>query len=126
MNAQPPQLTSSVRKSSVGTETILVVEDDDLIRKMTVDAISGSGYKVLEAANPGEALRRVGEYEASIDLVLTDVVMPKMSGTELINQLMKLRPKIKYVYMSGYTNEALSNHMSMDEGFEFLEKPFTT
>jgi PAS domain S-box-containing protein len=109
-----------------GNETILLVEDEALVRGLAVRVLRKQGYHLLEASNGSEALRiaekRVGE---DIHLILTDVVMPGMIGRELAERLHSLFPKMKVLYMSGYTNSAIVHHGILEEGMNFIQKPFT-
>lgn len=109
---------------SVGKETVLVVEDDDNVRNLAVRILNRQGYKVLEAANAGDALLICEQYEGSIDLLLTDVVMPRMSGVDLARRLHPLRPEMKVLYMSGYMDDVVSDHGSWRKEALFITKPF--
>jgi two-component system cell cycle sensor histidine kinase/response regulator CckA len=108
-----------------GTGTILVVEDAEGLRELTQRLLERLGYTVLIAADPAEALR-LFESHASIDVVLTDVVMPGGSGPELIRTLLERRPSVKVIYMSGYTDEAIVHHGILNPGVAFLQKPFSS
>jgi two-component system cell cycle sensor histidine kinase/response regulator CckA len=108
-----------------GSETILIVEDDEMVRKFAERALKGFGYRILIAANGEEAIRIAGEHEGPIDLMLTDVVMPGMNGQEIEERLRTLRPDIKVLYMSGYTDNAIVDHGVLNKGKAFLQKPFT-
>lgn len=108
-----------------GTETILLAEDDEIVRKMAQMILEKKGYKVLTAANGQEALLISERYTGQIDLLLTDVVMPKMSGYVLAERLLAFRPEIMVLYMSGYAEDAIARRRTMDEGKNFMEKPFT-
>jgi PAS domain S-box-containing protein len=107
-----------------GSETILLVEDELMVRNIARETLEMNGYKVLEAANGSEALSISGPYGETIDLLLTDVVMPGMSGKELAGLLSSSRPETKVLYMSGYTEDAIVHHGVLEEGILFLEKPF--
>jgi CheY-like chemotaxis protein len=108
-----------------GTEVVLLVEDDSAVRALAGRVLRVHGYTVLEAANGAEALRIGQAHAGPIDLVLTDVVMPRMSGKELATQLAAQRPAVKMVFMSGYTDNALFHHGQLEGDVEFLHKPFT-
>jgi len=108
-----------------GSETVFIVEDDDRVRNLARKVLERYGYSVLEAENGEDALRVNEEYEGQIDLMLTDVVMPKMSGRETAERLQPLYPQMKVIYMSGYTDNAIVHHGVLAEGLNFLEKPFT-
>jgi PAS domain S-box-containing protein len=108
-----------------GSETVLIVEDDDSLRKLAQKALRQHGYSVLEAENGEDALRVSEEHGGSIDLMITDVVMPKMSGKETAERLQPLYPQMKVIYMSGYTDDAIVHHGVLVPGLNFLEKPFT-
>ncbi len=112
-------------KSLTGTETILLVEDDEMVRKVAHEGIKGYGYKVLVANCGKEALKICEENKGPIHLMLTDVVMPEMSGPKLAEHLQDLRPEIKVLYMSGYTDAAIVHHGVLDKGMNFIQKPFT-
>ena len=109
----------------LGKETVLLVEDDNQVRSIAAMALEMSGYDVLVAANGEEALPLCERYNSKIDLLLTDVVMPRMSGQELSSRLLKLRPDTRVLYMSGYSENAIIHHGVMEEGTDFIEKPFS-
>jgi two-component system, cell cycle sensor histidine kinase and response regulator CckA len=107
------------------SETVLLVEDEDLVRQLTREILLRNGYRVLEAADGAEALRLVTQYEGEIDLMVTDVVMPRMSDNELVGHARPLRPDMRVLYVSGYSEEAIARHGKLTEGIELLSKPFT-
>ena len=108
-----------------GSETVLVVEDEEVVREMATEILRESGYHVLEAKHANEALILAAQYEGKIHLMLTDVVMPQMSGRDLAEQLTPLRPEMKVLYMSGYTDDAIVHHGVLEEGTAFIGKPFS-
>ena len=108
-----------------GGETVLVAEDDGDVRNLVVQILRKQGYEVLEAANGGEAFMICKKHEGAIDLLVTDVVMPVMSGRELTDRLLLLHPKIKVLYMSGYTDDTVVRHGVLEEGVNFFQKPFS-
>ena len=107
-----------------GSETVLIVEDDDSLRNFAQKALQQHGYRTLAAENGEEALKVGKEHDGQIDLMLTDVVMPKMSGREVAERLQPLYPQMKVIYMSGYTDNAIAHHGVLAPGLNFLEKPF--
>jgi two-component system cell cycle sensor histidine kinase/response regulator CckA len=114
-------------ESSKGTETILLVEDEEAVRTLARTILERYGYKVLDAANGDEALRIAQEFDGNmIHLMLTDVVMPGMSGRELTDRLISLHPKMKVIYMSGYTDNAIVNHGVLEQRVNYIQKPFTS
>lgn len=107
-----------------GRETVLLVEDDDMVRKLSRGILEHYGFKVLTASNGKEGLLICTDFKGRIDLVITDVVMPIMSGRELSEHLPKLRPETRVLFMSGYTDDAIVRHGILDEQFAFIQKPF--
>jgi two-component system, cell cycle sensor histidine kinase and response regulator CckA len=108
-----------------GNETILLVEDDDTVRAFTIDTLKGSGYTVLSAPNGQRAIEMSASYPEKIDLLLTDVVMPHMGGREVADNILKQRPDIKVLFVSGYTDDMVLAHGVAEGTKAFLEKPFT-
>lgn len=108
-----------------GKETILLVEDEEQVRNLSKEILESYGYSVLTAANGSDGLHTGEEFKGRIDLVLTDVIMPQMSGRELINKWKVLRPDSKVLYMSGFTDDAIIHHGVLDDGVFFLQKPFS-
>ncbi|MBM4279106.1 MAG: PAS domain S-box protein [Deltaproteobacteria bacterium] len=114
-----------IQEVTKGDETILVVEDEETVRKLAVRLLKKQGYQVLEAPDGGQAFILCEKYEGSIHLILSDVVMPGMSGRELVERLQKIHPEAKILYMSGYTDNVIAHHGILEKGIEFISKPFT-
>ena len=108
-----------------GTETILLVEDEDGVRSIASLALQANGYTVLAARHGEEALQICHEHRGPIHLLLTDVIMPRMSGRELADRIQALRPNLRILYLSGYTDDAIVRHGVLETGTAFLHKPFT-
>lgn len=108
-----------------GDETILVTEDEDGVRKMICKMLRLYGYHAFEASDGKKAQNLYQNHKNNIDLILTDVVMPEMSGIELVDQLRLINPALKVLYMSGYTDDAIVRHGIIDRGIQFIQKPFT-
>ena len=119
----PPEVKLA---SFQGTETILVVEDEDMLRDLVKELAEEEGYKILIANDGEDALAVVNSYTEPIHLLLTDVVMPKMSGKELADLLSVQRPTTKILFMSGYTDETIGHHGILDEGINYINKPFSS
>jgi CheY-like chemotaxis protein len=109
----------------VGTERVLVVEDEEAVRHLTERILRAAGYEVIGAASGPEALVQWERFGAGVNLVLTDVIMPQMSGRTLVDHLTQSRQNLKVLYMSGYTDNAIVHHGVLDEGRHFIAKPFT-
>lgn len=108
-----------------GFETVLLVEDNEMVRNTAFKALKHYGYHILCAADGQDAMRILREHEGIIHLMLTDIVMPWMSGRELAEQVQGLLPDMKVLYMSGYTDNTIVNHGVLEKGIAFLQKPFT-
>jgi len=108
-----------------GTETILLVEDDTQLRELSSSVLSHCGYKVLIAANPEQGLAICKENSRDIQLLVTDVIMPQMNGRQLAEEILKVCPKVRVLYISGYTNNAIVHYGVLDPGLWFLPKPYT-
>ena len=108
-----------------GTETVLLVEDDEMVRRLVRESLVHAGYKVMDASDPLEARRISEKYRRAIQLMITDVVMPKLSGRELAAEIQERRPAMKVLYISGYTDHAIVNAGILHKEVAFLQKPFT-
>ncbi|MFW5791752.1 MAG: transporter substrate-binding domain-containing protein [Desulfohalobiaceae bacterium] len=112
-------------ETPTGTETVLIVEDKPAVLALCREQVQSLGYTVLAAGSPGEAIKLAREHPGEIHLLLTDVVMPEMSGRELLERIKPLRPEIRCLFMSGYTANVIAHHGVLEEGINFIEKPFT-
>jgi len=117
--------TSETPALHLGHETILVVEDEEVVRNLTSELLEMLGYDVLKASDPEEALDVCRVYDRPIHLMVTDVVLPRMDGRSLYNVLCPMRPEMKVLYISGYTENFIVHHGVLDRGVHFLQKPFT-
>ena len=123
--AEPEDTESEPEARLHGTETVLVVEDEDAVRELLRQILSDHGHAVLTAGDGRDALRLAERHEGSIDLVVTDVVMPEMGGGELVRRLTAIRPDIRVLYISGYTDDEVVRRGVQGTGTSFLHKPFT-
>ena len=108
-----------------GTETILVVEDEEQVLSLTRRILEQKGYTVLTTVRPERACALAEQYAGDIDLLLTDVVMPNMNGKELAARIREMNPAVKIVFMSGYTSDIVAERDVVDQGVEFIQKPFS-
>ena len=123
---EKPQKASAPAKESRGGQTILVVEDEQALRKLTSSVLQDLGYTVLEAGDAAEALALVKQSKPAVDLLLTDVVMPGKSGRDLADELVPQIPGMKVLFMSGYTDGAIAAHRVLEPGLSLLRKPFSS
>ena len=124
--AEPTPARAASLSVRGGSETILLLEDDAALRSLAHEILERAGYTVLPAAGPEEALGVVSSHSGPIELLISDVIMPGMSGPEFAGQLASLRPQTRVLYMSGYTDEAIARHGVLDAGVRLLLKPFTS
>lgn len=117
--------STMIGQKSSGNETILVVEDELSILNIAQMTLTKFGYNVLVATSPTEAIRRAKTFPGSLDILITDLIMPEMNGQELWKKLKSLFPDLKCIYMSGYSGDVISHHGVLEKGVNFLQKPFT-
>ncbi len=113
------------KTAAAGSETILLVEDESTILRMTRMMLERKGYTVIPAATPAEAMEKAKNHPGPIHLIMTDVVMPEMNGRDLAEQIILLYPDIRLLFMSGYTANVIAHHGVLDEGVAFIQKPFS-
>jgi PAS domain S-box-containing protein len=123
--AEPLSKERAAQAALGGSETVLLVEDEESVRQLVRETLEAKGYKVLEADQGDAALRIASTHQGAIDMLITDVVMPGMSGRELARQLSTSHPQTKVLYLSGYTEDAIVHQGVLDPGTAFLQKPFT-
>ena len=127
MEGAPETLVSTAKVSigKKGHETVVVAEDDDGVRELTFDILQKHGYRVITASNTGELFQALHDYDGSVDMLLTDVIMPGMNGRELFEKLKSSYPELKVIFMSGYTDDVIAHHGILEEGMHFIQKPFS-
>ncbi|MCB0155653.1 MAG: response regulator, partial [Anaerolineae bacterium] len=117
--------TSDEFLSVEGSETVLVVEDEEMVRKLVCETLEAHGYYVLEATSPAHCLQLAVDTKDTIHLLLTDVIMPDLNGRELYQKFAEIHPESHVLFMSGYTDNVIVHHHILDEGVNFLQKPFS-
>ena len=122
---QLPQSDPSTDEENLCSGILMVVEDNVMVRELTVDVLSRVGYTVFSAGSGGECLHRLHTDIPNLDLLLTDVVMPNMNGKALYKEAAKLIPGLKVLYMSGYTENVIASRGVLDANIQFIAKPFT-
>jgi CheY-like chemotaxis protein len=120
----PAELPPVEGGSGNGTETILLVEDEIALRRLTGRILASAGYTVLEAGSGDEALAVLARHDGPVHLMFTDVVMPGMNGRDLARRAAETRPELKVLYASGYTDDTIFRHGVLDDGSRFISKPF--
>jgi PAS domain S-box-containing protein len=118
--------TEEATQARRGTETILLVEDAEALRTMVREILEAAGYTVIESTDPRDAVLRAESHAGALDLILTDVVMPHMSGPEVVRAVQATRPSVKVLFMSGYTNEAIGRQGVLEQDTHLLQKPFSS
>jgi DNA-binding NtrC family response regulator len=121
----PIEKPGKIEIDATGNETIMVVEDDHHVRKTAVKILELKGYRVVSASDGSECLKMMENMGRSIDLLMTDVIMPDMNGKELYLKIVDKFPGMKVIYMSGYTNDIIAHHGVLTEGVHFIQKPFS-
>jgi CheY-like chemotaxis protein len=122
---EQPAPEATTRQISLGMETVVVTEDDPGVRELVCNSLRGAGYTVLEACEAAEAVEIARIHRGAIDVLISDVVLPGMSGRRLVERIVRLRPRTRVIYMSGYTDDAVVNHGILKAGVPFLQKPFS-
>jgi two-component system, cell cycle sensor histidine kinase and response regulator CckA len=122
--AEPSSDTSAISAPD-GTETILLAEDEDIVRALVRELLEARGYAVLEAAHPDDALELARAHAGPLDILLTDVVMPGMSGQALAERLVRLRPDLPVLYTSAYTTGRIADRLGANGDVNFIQKPFS-
>jgi CheY-like chemotaxis protein len=123
--AQPTAEEVSQAEIPRGSETVLVVEDEPVVRSLTCDVLRACGYTVLEASRGEEALIELSRQSGTVHLMITDVVMPGMGGAELAERVRALRPETRVLFISGYADTAMAGRGLLESGAAYLQKPFT-
>jgi CheY-like chemotaxis protein len=124
-DAESTDLLDSNPPALRGREVILLVEDEPGILRSTTRMLEHLGYQVLAAGSPSQALHLAEQHRGALHLILTDVIMPEMNGRELADALLASRPRLRRLFMSGYTADVIAKRGVLDEGIDFLEKPFS-
>jgi CheY-like chemotaxis protein len=119
------KIKESVAEMLTGTETILLVEDEEMVRNLTRQILTESGYTIVEATNGVEALELCSSGDCKYDLLMTDVVMPEMGGRELSEKLKEILPDLRVLFTSGYTDDAVVRHEVIELNTNFIQKPFS-
>jgi len=124
VQTEPRRKEIPTTSTAKGSETILLVEDESAFLEIVKRMLENSGYHVLTSSAPAEAIQIAGEYSGEIEMIITDVVMPEMTGRDLVKCLNSCYPKLKHLFMSGYTANVIAHHGILDEGVNFIQKPF--
>ena len=119
------RMTRLLQPEAIGTETIMIVEDEEIVRNLALEALEMMGYSLLAAPDPEQAIAHCQDYSGPIHLLLTDVVLPQMDGKSLYDKVKATRPEMRVLYVSGYTENFIVHHGVLDKDVNFLQKPFT-
>jgi DNA-binding NtrC family response regulator len=122
---QPEKVKPQEKADTRGVETILLVEDEEMLLTLTKKILTRNGYRVLDACSAGDAYLLCEKFKGTIDLLLTDVIMPEMNGRELYEKLHDIQPDLKVLFMSGYSEDIIAPHGVLGDGTPFIQKPFT-
>ena len=122
----PEREESTTLSAETANETLLLVEDEEMVRNLTTNILTEKGYRVLAASNGDAAVEIANTHPGVINMLITDVVMPRMNGKQIAEMVTRKHPDIPVLYMSGYTDEAIVHHGVLDQGTNFIEKPFTS
>jgi len=120
-----PATETGIAGAEYGDESILIVEDDALVRDLALEILKSRGYNVLVAHRPDAAIQLSQQHPGKIDLILTDLVMPGMNGSEMVDEIAVTRPEIGVLFMSGYTDTSIVRDGGLGPGASFLQKPFS-
>jgi two-component system cell cycle sensor histidine kinase/response regulator CckA len=125
LTRRPDPVELNVGKDLTGCATVLLVEDEDPVRKFGARALRNKGYRVIEAESGEEALKVIRQAEERVDLLITDVVMPRLDGPALVREVREIRSDIKVIFISGYAEDAFRQRLDRDSNIDFLPKPFS-
>jgi two-component system, cell cycle sensor histidine kinase and response regulator CckA len=123
--AQPREKKKEATRDLTGSGRVLLVEDEDVVRNFAARALARQGYEVLEAGTGVEALEVMAREKGRVDIVVSDVIMPEMDGPTLLKELRKTNPGLKFIFVSGYPDDAFKKSLDENEAYTFLPKPFT-
>jgi two-component system, cell cycle sensor histidine kinase and response regulator CckA len=122
---EPAPSEAAATPAKIGNATILIVEDETALLNLAATVLERLGHTVFSASTPSEAIRLAEAHHGQLQLLITDVVMPEMNGQDLAKQLVSICPGLKRLFMSGYTDDLIAHHGALDEGVEFIQKPFS-
>jgi two-component system, cell cycle sensor histidine kinase and response regulator CckA len=123
--AETAVVTDAPQEACGGTETIVLVEDEDGLRSLIREVLEDAGYRVIDAPDPERGLAAVRGEKGGVHILMTDVILPQMRGTELAERVRQISPDVRVLFMSGYTDQAIGPHAGLSPGAHFLQKPFS-